>query len=71
MEDLTIELQDCPICGGAGLLEETDNYGYSVFCLDCGSRTVTIPFGSDKADSAGRAAALWNAGKVIVESRGE
>lgn len=65
------ELQDCPICGGPGLLEETDNYGYSVCCLDCGSRTVTIPFGSDKEDSMNRASMLWNTGKVIVESRGE
>ena len=68
---LTDELQDCPICGGPGLLEETDNYGYSVYCLDCGSRTVTIPFGNDKEDSLKKASMLWNTGKVIVESRGE
>lgn len=66
-----IILGDCPICGGNGLLEETDNYGFSVTCLDCGSRTVTIPFGNDKEDAEKRAAMLWNTGKVIVESRGE
>lgn len=65
------ELQDCPICGGTGLLEENDNYGFGVSCLDCGSRTVTIPFGNDKAESMNKAAMLWNSGKVIVESRGE
>jgi len=67
-----IELEDCPICGGNGLLEETDGYGYSVSCLDCGSRTVTCPTGKDEEIKAAQTAAfLWNTGKVIVESRGE
>lgn len=67
-----IALEDCPICGGTGLLEETDGCGYSVSCLDCGSRTVTCPTGSDTEQKAAETAAfLWNTGKVIVESRGE
>ena len=37
-----IELQDCPICGGAGLLEEENGNSFYVACMDCGSRSVNI-----------------------------
>ena len=36
-----IELQECPICGGAGLMEE-ENGCFYVACLDCGSHTAEI-----------------------------
>ena len=32
-----IDLQECPYCGGAGLLEE--EHGWYVICVDCGSQT--------------------------------
>lgn len=72
--DLTenIVLDDCPICGGAGLLEEEDK-GFYVACLDCGSYTGTVSY----KDEAGRVAAaeksamLWNTGKVINSAPGE
>ena len=38
-----IELHDCPICAGAGLIEEED-HGYYVACLDCGSYTGTVGY---------------------------
>ena len=45
-----IELQDCPICGGAGLLEEENGNSFYVACMDCGSRSVNI----DYKEEAGR-----------------
>ena len=68
-----IELQECPVCGGAGLLEEEGGTSFYVTCLDCGSRTVNIDYKEkEKAEeSAQRAADLWNTGKVISSHPGE
>ena len=35
-----IELQDCPLCGGAGLLEEEGGWCLYIQCLDCGCHTA-------------------------------
>ena len=34
-----IELFDCPICHGTGLLEEENGWCLYVSCLDCGSHS--------------------------------
>jgi len=67
------ELEDCPVCGGGGLLEEENHSGFAVSCFECGAHTVTIDFKSEegKADSAKKAADLWNTGKVIASEPGE
>ena len=67
-----IELHDCPICAGAGLIEEED-HGYYVACLDCGSYTGTVSFKDEdgRQQAAERAAMLWNTGKVINSAPGE
>ena len=69
-----VELHDCSICGGTGLLEE-DGTTVSVTCLDCGAHTVSVSFASaadaHRLDAARRASALWNTGKVISEGVGE
>ena len=68
-----IELLDCPICGGAGLLEEEYGWCISVTCLDCGAHTAEIAFNNDdeKLAAAKRAATVWNLGKVIPGGVGE
>lgn len=67
------ELQDCPICGGVGLLEEENHMSFMVSCLDCGSHSVNIDYRdeSEREDAARRATELWNTGKVISEHSGE
>ena len=55
-----IELQECPICGGAGLMEEENGWCFYVACLDCGSHTAEIRYE--------RAAHLWNIGKVLTDT---
>ena len=36
-----LELQDCPFCGGPGLLEEENGWCWYVMCMDCGAQSGT------------------------------
>ncbi len=60
-------LQDCPFCGGAGLLEEENGWCWYVTCVDCGSQTAAFEYKSpeERIVAAKKAAHLWNIGKVI------
>ncbi len=68
-----LELQDCPFCGGAGLLEEEHGWCWYVMCVDCGAQTAAFEFKSpDEREQAARTAAhLWNIGKVMRGGIGE
>ena len=54
------ELQDCPYCGGAGLLEEENGWCWYVTCMDCGSHTASFEFKTpqESEEAAGKAALL-------------
>ena len=64
----SIELFDCPICRGPGLLEEENGWCLYVTCLDCGCHTAALPFHSEeeRIQMAKQAATTWNIGKVIT-----
>lgn len=66
-------LQDCPHCGGTGLLEEESGWCFYAVCLDCGAQTAPFEYRSPKEreEAAGKAARLWNMGKVIRQENGE
>lgn len=68
-----IELQDCPYCGGAGLLEEENGWCWHVTCLDCGAQTASFEFrNQEQSDEAKHMAArIWNWGKVVRGDIGE
>ena len=68
-----IELQDCPYCGGVGLLEEENGWSWYVTCMDCGSRTAPSEYygAKERPEAARKAAALWNIGKVVRGNIGE
>ena len=68
-----IELQDCPYCGGAGLLAEERGWSWYVMCMDCGAQTGSFDFKSpeDRLQAAQRAANTWNIGKVLRSELGE
>ena len=68
-----LELQDCPYCGGAGLLEEENGWCWSVSCMDCGSHTAHFEFKTpaERLTAARRAANVWNIGKVVRGDIGE
>ncbi len=62
-----LELQDCPFCGGAGLLEEEHGWCWYVACVDCGAQTAAMEFrnAAERPEAARKAAHLWNIGKVV------
>ena len=62
-----IELEDCPFCGGAGLLEEENGWCWYVMCTGCGSQTAAVEYKApqDRLVAAEKAAFLWNARKVV------
>lgn len=68
-----IELEECPVCGGAGIVEEENGWCMYVSCLDCGSRTAELPYNTpeEREPTARRAASLWNMGKVIHTGVGD
>ncbi len=68
-----LELQECPYCGGPGLLEEENGWCWYVMCLDCGAHTAHFEFrgAEDRREAAGKAAYLWNIGKVLRGDTGE
>ena len=68
-----IDLLDCPVCQGPGLLEEENGWCFYVMCLDCGCQTAEVGYqnADERKEAALRAARLWNMGKVISCSPGE
>ena len=68
-----LELQDCPYCGGPGLLEEEHGWCFYVMCMDCGSETAHFEYKTpeDRMDAAKKAAHLWNIGKVVKSGVGD
>ena len=68
-----IELQDCPLCGGAGLLEEEGGWCVYVQCMDCGCHTAELPYRTpeERPEAARKAALTWNLGKVIYPGPGD
>ena len=67
------DLQECPICGGVGILEEEEGWCYYVSCMDCGCHTAEIRFRNDdeRLDAAKKAVQLWDMGKVLSSAPGE
>ena len=68
-----MELQDCPFCGGPGLLEEENGWCWYVMCLDCGAQTAHFEYKTPggRAEAARNAAHIWNIGKVVRGDIGE
>ena len=66
-------LEECPYCGGAGLLEEENGWCWYAICVDCGSQTAPFPFKTpeERPEAARKAAELWNMRKVIRADPGE
>lgn len=66
-------LEDCPYCGGAGLLEEEHGWCWYVMCMDCGAHTAQIEFKTpaEREEAARMSALLWNHGKIVRGGVGE
>ena len=68
-----IFLQDCPYCGGPGILEEENGWCWYAVCMDCGAQTAPFEYKTpqQREESAQKAAQLWNIGKVIRMGTGD
>ena len=66
-------LQDCPYCGGAGLLEEENGWCWYAMCMDCGAQTGHFEYKTPEGreEAARMAAYTWNIGKVLRGDVGE
>lgn len=68
-----LELEECPICRGAGILTHEGGWSVQVECADCSAHTVYVEYNSpeEKALAEKKVATLWNIGKVIRSDVGE
>ena len=68
-----VELFDCPLCHGSGLIEEENGWCLYVQCLDCGCHTAELSYNNEEERQAAarQAASLWNVGKVIHTGGGD
>ena len=68
-----IELEECPICRGAGYIMHEGGWNVQVECFDCSAHTVFVEYSNDaeKIEAERAVAHLWNIGKVISSERGE
>ena len=68
-----IELEDCPVCRGAGVMQDEQGWCVSVACMDCGAGTAHADYRTpeERLEAARRVALLWNMGKVIHTGVGD
>ena len=68
-----IELEECPICRGAGMIMHEGGWNVQVECADCSAHTVYVEYETEaeKIEAEKQVATLWNIGKVIHGERGE
>ena len=73
MENLEINLEECPMCRGNGVVMHEGGWNVQVECADCGSHTVYVEYGNEeeKAEAVKMVARLWNLGKVIKSNPGD
>lgn len=73
MEKMIIELEECPICRGAGIITHEGGWSVQVECADCSAHTVYVEYANEteKAEAEKKVATLWNIGKVIRSDVGE
>ena len=71
--DNLIELGDCPICRGPGIMSHEGGWNVQVECTVCGAHTVYLEYESEpeKEQAERGVARLWNMGKVIKQDPGE
>lgn len=71
--DELLELEECPICRGAGIIAHDGGWSVQVECCDCSAHTVYLEYSNEaeKAEAERAVAHLWNIGKVVSSERGE
>ncbi len=62
-----IELEECPICRGPGMIMHEGGWNVQVECADCSAHTVFVEYNNEaeKLEAEKKVAMLWNIGKVV------
>jgi len=73
MEKDMIQLEECPVCRGPGLITHDGGWNVQIECADCSAHTVYIEYKNEdeKQEAEKKVAYLWNIGKVVSSERGE
>ena len=68
-----IELEECPVCRGAGMIMHEGGWNAQVECCDCSAHTVYVEYSNEeeKLEAEQAVIRLWNIGKVVTSERGE
>ncbi len=68
-----IELEECPVCRGPGMILHEGGWNVQVECADCSAHTVFVEYNNDeeKLDAEKKVAMLWNIGKVVKSDTSE
>ena len=68
-----IELEECPICRGTGMLLHEGGWNVQVECVDCSAHTVYLEYSNEEEKLEAEQAVVrrWNMGKVLSSERGE
>ncbi len=68
-----VELEECPVCRGVGMLIHEGGWNVQVECADCGAHTVYLEYENEEEKTVAEkgVASLWNMGKVVHTERGE
>ncbi len=67
------ELEECPVCRGAGIITHEGGWSVQVECADCSAHTVFMEYENEeeKQEATQAVVHLWNIGKVVSGERGE
>ena len=73
MDKTILELEECPMCRGTGIITHEGGWSVQVECADCSAHTVYVEYSNEeeKAVAEKKVATLWNIGKVIRSDVGE
>ncbi|MBE6963060.1 MAG: hypothetical protein E7443_00475 [Ruminococcaceae bacterium] len=68
-----IDVFDCPVCHGTGMIQVENGWCLYVECMDCACHTAELPYNSpeERLRVAQQAVSLWNVGKVINSGVGD
>ncbi len=68
-----LELEECPVCRGPGMILHEGGWSVQVECADCSAHTVFVEYNNDaeKAEAERKVAMLWNIGKVVKSDTSE
>ena len=71
--DNLIELGECPVCRGPGIMSHEGGWNVQVECADCSAHTVYVEYENEeqRLEAEKQVVTLWNLGKVVKSDVGE